>query len=26
VRISGENLVYSVTINTTYGVGVIDNG
>ena len=26
VRISGENLVYSVTINTTYGSGVIDNG
>ena len=26
VRISGENLVYSVTINTTYGDGEINNG
>lgn len=26
VRISGENLVYSVTINTTYGTGEINNG
>lgn len=26
VRISGENLVYSATINTTYGTGEINNG
>ena len=26
VRFSGENLVYSVTINTTYGTGEINNG
>lgn len=26
VRILGENLVYSATIETTYGAGVIDNG
>ena len=26
VRISGENLLYSVTINTTYGTGEINNG
>lgn len=25
VRVSGENLVYSVTINTTYGAGEINN-
>ena len=26
VRFSGENLIYSVTINTTYGTGEINNG
>ena len=26
VRISGENLLYSVTINTTHGTGEINNG
>ena len=26
VRVSGENLFYSATIETTYGAGVINNG
>jgi hypothetical protein len=26
VRVSGENLLYSATIETTYGAGVINNG